>query len=704
MKKPARLIARFLPIGLLAAFILPAINSAPVVNLVKADQAVSLAAHNSFAITNTLSSWTFRNDGGTCIIPPAGSPSCPGQYGQNFPTEQDSTDDLHTPPLPGFTVFDANLDNSFAPVVGNSFEYGLEIWSRDSTQGPGNTKTVFAAPSDNATRRDQSIFAGPAQIAGSDSLNVRVTYTVIPGLPVLRTLVSYTNVTTTAVAVTTTVATNLDDQPSAVVGSSTNDTTFDNTDRWIQTHGSDNTRPFITHVFYGPDNPASTTTAGTAATTVYSTTPSSTSSNRSGARADLSTTVSPGLSKTFMYFTGLSSDQSSSNALAGQFNTTPSLGSALTTDLSAADLLQIANWDFSLKNFVAVAPGSGTTPAVKFFALDSSGLTASKIQDFLAYSSGFMGGVSVATGDLDGDNLTEVATGAGAGGGPHVKVFDYDLPTNTVTQKASFFPYATSFTGGVQVAIGDVDPSSFGQELITVSGPGIRTEVHVYKLDATQPDGVKLLASFFPFDANFKGGGTADVADVMADSLNRREIIVGSGPGGLPLVKVFRLTGDFDVNGEYRVESVLLRDSSSGGPADSGLSAYSPNFTGGVNVAACNVDGQGTSEIVTGAGGGGGPHVRVFKIGAGGVVQSFASFFPFPTNFTGGVRVACRDTNADSRADVIVGAGPGGGPNVHTYFISDSGAATKNLDFFPFVMGFTGGVFVSGLSPTGTVN
>ena len=41
----------------------------------------------------------------------------------------------------------------------------------------------------------------------------------------------------------------------------------------------------------------------------------------------------------------------------------------------------------------------------------------------MAYDPGFPGGVSVASGDLDGDGLRRDHHRAGAGGGPHVRVF-----------------------------------------------------------------------------------------------------------------------------------------------------------------------------------------------------------------------------------------------------------------------------------------
>src|SRR5262249_58309218 len=56
-----------------------------------------------------------------------------------------------------------------------------------------------------------------------------------------------------------------------------------------------------------------------------------------------------------------------------------------------------------------------------------------------------------------------------------------------------------------------------------------------------------------------------------------------------------------------------------------------------------------------------GPEVAVFD-GAGG--QVVTTFFAFDPSFAGGVTVAVGDTNTDGVPDILTGAGPGGGPAV----------------------------------------
>src|SRR5205823_1589777 len=96
-------------------------------------------------------------------------------------------------------------------------------------------------------------------------------------------------------------------------------------------------------------------------------------------------------------------------------------------------------------------------------------------------------------------------------------------------------------------------------------------------------------------------------------------------------------------------------------------------FVGGAFVAVGDVNGDGRADIITGAGSSGGPHVKVIDATRLGQVQAngqiadsalLGSFLAYSPTFTGGVRVAAADVTADGLADIVTGAGPGGGPHV----------------------------------------
>ena len=300
---------------------------------------------------------------------------------------------------------------------------------------------------------------------------------------------------------------------------------------------------------------------------------------------------------------------------------------------------------------LVVGADAGAGPQVKAFDVADLGL----IHHFFAYAPSFKGGVRVAVGDVNGDGRADLLTGVGPGAGPHVKVFDG--ATGGLLQ--SFFAYDAAHTGGVFMAAGDMNGDGRA-DIVTGAGLGGGPQVKVF-------DGVNgsLLRSFFAYTPSFTGGVRVAAGDVSGDG--RADIITGAGSGAGPQVKVFD-----GVNG------TLLRS----------FFAYDAPFTGGVFVAAGDVSGDGRADVITGVGSSGGPHVKVFDGSTGHTLHSFLGYGP---SFTGGVRVAAGDVNRDGFADIVTGAGPGGSPRVKVF----SGATGAQLrSFLAFDPSFTGGVFV----------
>lgn len=238
----------------------------------------------------------------------------------------------------------------------------------------------------------------------------------------------------------------------------------------------------------------------------------------------------------------------------------------------------------------------------------------------------FKGGASVAVGRFGGNST--IVTGAGPGGGPHVKVMSAD---GTVTSQ--FFPYPTTFRGGVDVAAGDIDGDGV-DEIITGAGAG--GGPHVRILSAT---GVPR-ASFMAYPEAFRGGVRVTAADI--DNDGKAEIITGAGPGGGPHVRVFKADGR----------------------AFSGFLAYDPGFRGGVDVAVKPATINGPARIVTSPLSSGGPHIRTFD--AVGTLDS--SFFAYPETFTGGVKVSVINTDQYSGGYQIVAVPASkGGPDIRIF-------------------------------------
>lgn len=231
----------------------------------------------------------------------------------------------------------------------------------------------------------------------------------------------------------------------------------------------------------------------------------------------------------------------------------------------------IAVGNFGNGATLAVGAGAGGGPHVK--VLTTSGVLANQ---FFPYPQAFKGGVNIAAGDIDGDGIDEIITGAGPGGTPHVRI----IGANGVP-RSSFFAYPLAFKGGVQVAAGDVDGDGKA-EIITGAGPGGSPHVRVFKADGTA------LSGFFPYAKTFKGG--VNVAVKPSDNFSGpARIITAPGPSGGPHVRTFDIFGN--------VESSFF--------------AYDEAFRGGVEVSV--LSSSGSYSIVTAPASKGGPDIRVFS-------------------------------------------------------------------------------------------
>jgi hypothetical protein len=260
---------------------------------------------------------------------------------------------------------------------------------------------------------------------------------------------------------------------------------------------------------------------------------------------------------------------------------------------------------------VIASSGRGGPSLVRVFTPDGSGLIA----QIEAYP-GFTGGVSIAAADLDGDGKDEIITGAGPGGGPHVRTFKLTgEPANRqLVGTAGFYGIDASngYSGGVNVAGADLNADGKAEIITSVMGQIAPFVAEFSYNPATEQ--VRFIRTFLAFDQSFRGGVNLAAGDLDGD--NKAEIVVGAGPGGAPHVRVL---------------------SAEGGGLPGSAYAYGASFPGGVQVAVGDIDGDGDNDIVTGVGPGGGPHVRGFDIDMNPLPTSF---YAYGADFPGGVNVA----------------------------------------------------------------
>ncbi len=116
---------------------------------------------------------------------------------------------------------------------------------------------------------------------------------------------------------------------------------------------------------------------------------------------------------------------------------------------------------------------------------------------FFAFNKNFKGGVKVASGDADGDGISEVIASVGSGASSYVRVFD----SSYLLLRLQFLAYDRSFYNGLNVAVEDFDKNG-RVEIATVPLKGKSSEVKLFNAQGEE------ISEFYGFDEEFLGGAS----------------------------------------------------------------------------------------------------------------------------------------------------------------------------------------------------
>jgi len=353
--------------------------------------------------------------------------------------------------------------------------------------------------------------------------------------------------------------------------------------------------------------------------------------------------------------------------LVNDFSDT-SPGSVLTASLSVRAKYQNSNVPLPAGSLIFNPNGSFT-----FIAPNNDQLPLNSGPVVFTYSASSTTGEPIALATVTirilGQVQKIVAVGADAGGGPHVKVYE----NSTAVQRFNFFPYEPTFTGGVRVAVGDVNNDGV-DDVVTIPASGGSARLKVF----SGRDG-EVLVDQIVFDAAFRGGGFVAVGDYNGDG--RKDIIVGAGAGGGPRVSVFTLTAATN-------KLTALAD----------FFAYDSSVQTGVRVAAGDLNLVGRDFLVTAPGPGGGPQINVYDGGRNrgtALTPTFRlfSFFAGDSANRDGVNIATGNFRGDGRFDIV--AGSASGPAVVRQYDGRTGGLLREIAV-PLGETSTGGGTLSG--------
>lgn len=255
---------------------------------------------------------------------------------------------------------------------------------------------------------------------------------------------------------------------------------------------------------------------------------------------------------------------------------------------------------------VLVCRGSGALSSVEVYDL-----TGALLEKFSPYRQQFRGGCFISATDLNGDGQDEIITGAGASGGPQIGIFGSSI-------KARYFwGFASNLRYGVRVLTGDLGKDG-RSEIISISNYNQAPEIVLFGNDFHKINSWKII------DLKNTGLSVA-LGDFNGDG--QKELAVAGGYGNAPKIRI------------YDLYFTLLKE----------IDYHHPDFSGGLNLAAGDLNNDGRSEIIVAEAFNGSGEVSIYGYDSG-LIRSFAAY---PSGFNQGVKVQIFDLDNDSKPEII---------------------------------------------------
>jgi len=249
--------------------------------------------------------------------------------------------------------------------------------------------------------------------------------------------------------------------------------------------------------------------------------------------------------------------------------------------------VSIAGGDLERKGVpnIVVGAGVGAAPQVSLYTVSGKLVTR-----FFAFSKTLRTGVTVATGDVNGDGYADLITTPAMNYPGLVRTYTYDPTTKKFSRFQDVSVQSSKYRGGVNIAAADLDRDGYAEIIVAPASKGRKSAVELYAYEPSKKKMVKKY-SFSAYSRSFNSGIRVATGDVNGDGIP--EIVLGPAPG----------TGEIRafVYQNRSVKKIV------------GFYPASKTYAGGIDLTSADVNTDGNDDIISGTFSNGLPGVRAYS-------------------------------------------------------------------------------------------